>query len=142
MADKDPYQQLSESMGFMNSQVVPEILKKQTNLKEVELLLAAAPPATAAELADKTGAIAEIRIVTQDVKRLPGRINQTPGTAMQALATVLATGFNSQPRGTGMGSQFRKPRCLAIQMRQHPFGLRRWGQRGAILHRKGGEQSL
>jgi NAD-dependent dihydropyrimidine dehydrogenase PreA subunit/predicted transcriptional regulator len=55
MTDKDPYHQLAESMGYMNSKVVPEILKKQTGLKEVELLLAAAPPATVAELADKTG---------------------------------------------------------------------------------------
>ena len=55
MINKDPYHQLAESMGYINSKVVPEILRKQTDLKEAELLLAAAPPAMVAELADKTG---------------------------------------------------------------------------------------
>lgn len=53
--DKDPYHQLAESFGFMSSKVVPEILKKQVDLKDVKLLLSAAPPATAAELADRIG---------------------------------------------------------------------------------------
>jgi len=53
--DKDPYHQLAESFGFMGSKVVPEILKQQVDLKDVKLLLSAAPPATTAELSDKTG---------------------------------------------------------------------------------------
>ncbi|NQT71731.1 MAG: 4Fe-4S dicluster domain-containing protein [Chloroflexi bacterium] len=64
MINKDPYHQLTESMGYMNSRVVPEILKKQVDLKEVELLLAAAPPATVVELADKTG------IPTNEVEKM------------------------------------------------------------------------
>ncbi len=52
---KDPYQELAESMGYMNSKVAPEILKKQADLNDVKLLMSAAPPGTMAELADRTG---------------------------------------------------------------------------------------
>lgn len=54
MSDKDIYQQLSESVGFGESRLLPEIIKKMADSKEAEILLAASPPATAGELAEKT----------------------------------------------------------------------------------------
>lgn len=55
MAEKDMYQQLAEAIGASDSKLIPGIMKEMANEKEMKLTLAASPPATAEELAEKTG---------------------------------------------------------------------------------------
>jgi len=53
--DKDIYQQLAEVFGFGGSKLLAEIIKKVADSGEAEIMLAASPPATAIELAQKIG---------------------------------------------------------------------------------------
>ena len=55
MTEQNMYQQLAESIGAGDSKIVPEIMKKMADEKEAKVLLAASPPATTEELAEKTG---------------------------------------------------------------------------------------
>ncbi len=54
MADMTVYEQLATSIGQGNSRIVPDIFKSLANEDEAKLLLAASPPGTLAELADRT----------------------------------------------------------------------------------------
>jgi Pyruvate/2-oxoacid:ferredoxin oxidoreductase delta subunit/predicted transcriptional regulator len=55
MAEKTPYQQLAELVGVGDSETVPAIFETLADENEARVLLAAAPPATVAELSQRTG---------------------------------------------------------------------------------------
>ncbi|MGZ3591961.1 MAG: ATP-binding protein [Thermodesulfobacteriota bacterium] len=55
MADRILYQQLTEAVGAGDSPLIQEIFEGLVNNDEAKVLLAAAPPATAGELSQKTG---------------------------------------------------------------------------------------
>lgn len=55
MTDHTCYQQLAEAVGTGDSKYIPQIFEVLANEDEARLLLAASPPATAAELSKKTG---------------------------------------------------------------------------------------
>jgi len=55
MTEKTPYEVMAESIGFGQSKMVPELLAMIIDDVEARILLAASPPGTAEELADKTG---------------------------------------------------------------------------------------
>jgi NAD-dependent dihydropyrimidine dehydrogenase PreA subunit/DNA-binding MarR family transcriptional regulator len=55
MPERTLYQQLAEAVGAGDSKYIPGIFESLTDPKEAKILLAAAPPATLTELAQKTG---------------------------------------------------------------------------------------
>ncbi len=55
MAEKTPWGQLAELIGAGDSKLMPAIFEALTDEAEARVLLAAAPPATAAELAERSG---------------------------------------------------------------------------------------
>ena len=55
MAEGTLYQKLAEAVGAGDSKYIPGIFETLTDEKEAKVLLAAAPPATIQELAQKTG---------------------------------------------------------------------------------------
>ena len=55
MTDMNLYQQLAESIGFGHSKMVPEMFAMIADEDEAKFLLAAAPPATIKEIAEKAG---------------------------------------------------------------------------------------
>ena len=55
MTEKSMYQKLAESVGAGESKYIPGIFEKLADENEAQVLLAAAPPATLQELAQKTG---------------------------------------------------------------------------------------
>lgn len=55
MTEKDMYRQLAEAIGAGDSAIIPEIFKLLANEQEAKILLAASPPATTEEIAEKTG---------------------------------------------------------------------------------------
>jgi Pyruvate/2-oxoacid:ferredoxin oxidoreductase delta subunit len=55
MAEETLYQKLAEAVGAGDSKYIPGIFETLTDEKEAKVLLAAAPPATIQELAQKTG---------------------------------------------------------------------------------------
>lgn len=55
MTQTSIYQQLAESIGVEGSVILPELFKMLADENEAQVLYAAAPPATVAELAEKTG---------------------------------------------------------------------------------------
>jgi Pyruvate/2-oxoacid:ferredoxin oxidoreductase delta subunit/predicted transcriptional regulator len=55
MTEKSMYQELAESIGAGGSKYIPGIFEKLADENEAKVLLAAAPPATLQELAQKTG---------------------------------------------------------------------------------------
>ena len=55
MADRILCQQLTEAVGAGDSPLIQEIFEGLVNNDEAKVLLAAAPPATAGELSQKTG---------------------------------------------------------------------------------------
>ncbi len=55
MTDHTCYQQLAEAVGTGGSKYIPQIFGVLADENEARLLLAASPPATAAELSEKTG---------------------------------------------------------------------------------------
>jgi Pyruvate/2-oxoacid:ferredoxin oxidoreductase delta subunit/predicted transcriptional regulator len=59
MAETTTSEQLAAAVGAPGSQIIPAIFDELTDENEARLLLAAAPPATVAELAEKTGMEAE-----------------------------------------------------------------------------------
>jgi Pyruvate/2-oxoacid:ferredoxin oxidoreductase delta subunit len=70
MEEKTVYTQLAEQIGAGASKIVPRIFESLITEDEGRLLLAAAPPATAAELSEKTGiAVAKIESMTEPLFR-------------------------------------------------------------------------
>jgi Pyruvate/2-oxoacid:ferredoxin oxidoreductase delta subunit/predicted transcriptional regulator len=59
MAEKTLSEQLAAAVGAPDSKIIPAIFDELTDENEARLLLAAAPPATLAELEEKTGMEAE-----------------------------------------------------------------------------------
>jgi len=55
MSEKTVYQQLAESVGGGDSKYIPAIFETLTDEKEAKVLLAAAPPASLQEIAQKSG---------------------------------------------------------------------------------------
>jgi Pyruvate/2-oxoacid:ferredoxin oxidoreductase delta subunit/predicted transcriptional regulator len=55
MAEKSACEQLAAAVGAPGSKIIPAIFEALTDREEAQLLLAAAPPATAAELSERTG---------------------------------------------------------------------------------------
>ena len=55
MTQENMYQQLSEAIGTGDSKIIPEVFKMLADENEAKVLLAAAPPATVDEIAEKTG---------------------------------------------------------------------------------------
>jgi Pyruvate/2-oxoacid:ferredoxin oxidoreductase delta subunit/DNA-binding MarR family transcriptional regulator len=55
MADQTLYQKLAEAVGAGDSKYIPGIFETLANEKEAQVLLAAAPPATIQEIAQKSG---------------------------------------------------------------------------------------
>jgi Fe-S-cluster-containing hydrogenase component 2/predicted transcriptional regulator len=55
MADRTPWEQLADQLGAGASKYVPEIFETLADENEARLLLAASPPATLEELAERTG---------------------------------------------------------------------------------------
>ncbi|MBW2061260.1 MAG: 4Fe-4S binding protein [Deltaproteobacteria bacterium] len=64
MAETSLYQQLAEAIGVGDSQIIPEIFQMLANENEAKVILAAAPPATAEEIAEKAG------LPTDDVEKM------------------------------------------------------------------------
>jgi Pyruvate/2-oxoacid:ferredoxin oxidoreductase delta subunit len=59
MAEKTACEELAAAVGAPDSKIIPAIFEALTDEKEAQLLLAAAPPATVAELSEKTGMAAD-----------------------------------------------------------------------------------
>jgi len=59
MAETSASEQLAAAVGASDSKIIPAIFEALTDENEARLLLAAAPPATVAELSEKTGMEAE-----------------------------------------------------------------------------------
>lgn len=55
MAQKTAYQQLAETIGAGDSTIIPKLFEMLADKNEAQVLLAAYPPASSAELAEKTG---------------------------------------------------------------------------------------
>ena len=55
MTDIDIYQQLAADLGFPESKMMPKMFAFIANADEAKFMLAASPPATLAEIAEKTG---------------------------------------------------------------------------------------
>jgi len=55
MTQGSAYQQLSEAIGVGDSKIIPEIFKMLADENEAKVMLAASPPATIDEIAEKTG---------------------------------------------------------------------------------------
>jgi len=55
MTEKAIYQELAEGLGAGESRFIPGIFESLTSEDEARVLLAASPPATVKELAEKTG---------------------------------------------------------------------------------------
>jgi Pyruvate/2-oxoacid:ferredoxin oxidoreductase delta subunit/predicted transcriptional regulator len=55
MAEKTPWEELAELIGAGTSETVPAIFQALADENEAKVLLAASPPATIAELSEKTG---------------------------------------------------------------------------------------
>jgi len=55
MSDHDLYREMSKMLGAPNSQIIPKIIERIADGREIRILQAAFPAATVAELADKTG---------------------------------------------------------------------------------------
>lgn len=55
MNQESMYQQLSESIGVVGSEILPKLFEMLADENEAKVLLAAAPPATVDELSEKTG---------------------------------------------------------------------------------------
>ena len=55
MAGENPYQELSKLLGAPASKILPRILESIVDQQEIEIVLAAFPAATVAELSAKTG---------------------------------------------------------------------------------------
>lgn len=64
MAETSLYQQLAEVIGVGDSKIIPEIFQMLANENEAKVILAAAPPATAEEIAEKAG------LPTDDVEKM------------------------------------------------------------------------
>ncbi len=55
MADQNPYQEVAKFLGAPGSKILPRIIEKIADEKEIKVLMAAFPPATVLEFSDKTG---------------------------------------------------------------------------------------
>ena len=55
MAEKSPYQQLAEAIGEGESPIMPKLFEMLADENEAQVLLAAYPPGSSAELAQRTG---------------------------------------------------------------------------------------
>ena len=55
MPEDTPYARLAELIGAGDSKIVPAILETMADENEIEVVLAAAPPATVGELSERTG---------------------------------------------------------------------------------------
>ena len=55
MTPQTYYQQLADAIGAVESEILPEIFEMLIDEKEAKVLLAASPPATMQEIAEKTG---------------------------------------------------------------------------------------
>ncbi|MBP1714277.1 MAG: 4Fe-4S protein, partial [Deltaproteobacteria bacterium] len=55
MTEGNPYQEMATLLGAAESKIIPRILQMIADEKEIQILKAAFPPATARELAVKTG---------------------------------------------------------------------------------------
>ena len=55
MADMSLYQQLAADLGFAESKMIPEMFAYIADEDEAKVMLAASPPATVEEIAEKTG---------------------------------------------------------------------------------------
>jgi len=64
MAEKTACEQLAAAVGAPDSKIIPAIFEALTDEKEARVLLAAAPPATVAELSEKTG------IAVEEIERM------------------------------------------------------------------------
>ena len=54
MTDQNSYQELSKLLGAPTSKILPRIIEKITDEKEIKILLAAFPAATVPELSNET----------------------------------------------------------------------------------------
>jgi ferredoxin len=59
MAEKNPYQEAAQLLGASGSKILPRILRMIADKREMEVLMAAFPPATIKELSEKTGILPE-----------------------------------------------------------------------------------
>ena len=55
MTEANPYQEMAKLLGAAESKIIPQILRMIADEKEIQILKAAFPPATARELAAQTG---------------------------------------------------------------------------------------
>jgi DNA-binding MarR family transcriptional regulator len=68
MSQEALYQELSDSLGVGDSQFLPRIFAMLTNEDEARVVLAASPPATAVEIAEKVG------LPVEDVETMLGSL--------------------------------------------------------------------
>jgi hypothetical protein len=59
MTQPDLYEQLTSAIGISESVIIPKIFKMLADEDEAKVILAAAPPATVEELAERSGVPAE-----------------------------------------------------------------------------------
>ncbi len=64
MTQADVYQQLTEAIGVSESVYIPKIFKMLADEDEAKILLAAAPPATVEEIAERSGVTVEKTITS------------------------------------------------------------------------------
>ena len=55
MTQPDLYQQLTNAIGISESVIIPKIFKMLANEDEAKVILAAAPPGSVAEIAERSG---------------------------------------------------------------------------------------
>jgi Pyruvate/2-oxoacid:ferredoxin oxidoreductase delta subunit len=68
MGDQTPYLEFSKLLGAPGSKILPRILEKIADDREIRVLMAAFPPATVSELSDKTGIAKEvIQVMVEDL---------------------------------------------------------------------------
>ena len=68
MKDSNLYQELSQMLGAPDSKILPRILQKIADEREIRVLMAAFPPATVSELAGKTDIAGEvIQVMVEDL---------------------------------------------------------------------------
>ncbi len=68
MVDQNPYQELAKLLGGQGSKILPQIIERIADEKEIKILLAAFPAATASELSDKTGIPKDIiQVMVEDL---------------------------------------------------------------------------
>jgi Pyruvate/2-oxoacid:ferredoxin oxidoreductase delta subunit len=126
MADKTPFEQLSELIGAGESRLMPRIFASLVDESEARLLLAAAPPATLRELVERSGlgpAQAEAMVDPLFRKGLLFKSRKQDGTRYYRVRNVLqfhdasAVALDPPPEALDLWKQYMDTEWLAFARR-------------------------